>query len=143
MPHHQLSAIGGMTAAAIYSGGNLPGLNAAPGATAVGSDVVFCSGPGRLASILPHQLLASGVGITFYDANVPVSGGPLYSSGHIPLAFIPANLGLSTYASGVVIPANLNNIAIGMPFRYGLCVNSRSGQPGFTVSWSMNNIQSS
>ena len=138
MPRHQLKSDAGTRASAIYSGANAPGLTCAPGAVAVGSDVLLFSGAGRLSTVVMHQVLASGVAINFYDAVAPISGGPLYTSGHIPMAFIPGNLGLGTFASGTAIPTSPSPGAFifNTPFTKGLCVNSRSGQPGFTVTFS-------
>lgn len=136
MPKHQLTTQGGTRTAAIYSGGNTPGLGAAPGAVAVGSDVLLFSGRGLLATVTPHIPLTSGVSINFYDAVAPVSGGPLYASGHIPLFSVTGNAN-QTSASGMgLFPLMASKIDIGMPFSQGLCVNSRSGQVGFTVTFS-------
>ena len=129
-------SIGGLKSAAIFSGQVAPALTAASGAVAVGSDVLFQSGPGRLWAIIPHGpgvLALSGVGANFYDAPAPVSGGPIPASGHIPLGGIPGPFG----ASGLLTSPN-NPIAYpgGVPFKQGLCYNSRSGQVGVTVVWS-------
>jgi len=134
VPKHNLTAQGGTRAAAIYSGANAPGLTAAPNAVAVGSDVLFWSGAGRLAEVVLHGQQAAGTGITFYDAAAPISGGPIYTSGHVPLAFIAGNTGQAVVSGQPTLAGGV--IPIGMPFRYGLCVNSRSGQIGYTVSWS-------
>lgn len=135
MPKHQLQSTGGSQAAAIYSGANAPGLGGATNAVAVGSDVLFHSGAGRLATISLHRVnTADAVNITFYDAVAPVSGGPLASSGHIHLGTIPATLAISPASGQLMVPSV--QIPIGMPFRQGLCVNSRSGQPGFTITFS-------
>src|SRR5690349_10676039 len=128
-PHYEVQ--GSFKSAAIFSGQVAPGLNAAPGAVAVGSDVLLQSGQGRLWAVIPHQtvLSLSGVAITLYDAAAPVSGGPLYTSGHIPLGGFGAPGGLSgqvTLANGII------NFVGGVPFSSGLCVNSRSGQVGAT-----------
>lgn len=137
MPRHQLQTGMGTVAAALFSGAVAPGLAAAPGAVAVGSDVLFFSGGGRLAAVIPHQAVftLSGVGVSFYDSSVPVSGGPIPASGHIPLGGITAGAGQSL--SGAVTPAN-TPIPIGTPFQSGLCYNSRSGQTGITVVWTPN-----
>ena len=137
---------GGFYSASVYSGAVAPGLNCAPGAAAVGSDICFASGPGRLDTVvLWVDKAASGqqVGLTFYDAAAPVSGGPIYASGHRILANIPSFMpqvvgaGLAV-ASGVesnFYPAFGTTISIDSVFQSGLCFNSRSGQPGFTVTW--------
>lgn len=125
---------GGGQAASFYSGAVAPGLTCAPGSVATGSDVLIFSGAGRLKSVTPHQQI-SGVAITFYDGAAAVSGGPLYTSGHKPLGVVPAN----TFGGGpgeTIFGAGPTTYGFGEPpFQSGLIFNSRSGQPGFTVTW--------
>lgn len=122
---------GGDQAASIYSGQVAPVLTGAPGAVATGADILLYSGAGRLKDILVHQGALSGVAIMFYDAAVVTSGGPFALSGHKHIGIIPASP--PTGASGSFVAAG--TYAFDFPFSSGLCVNSRSGQPGFTVTW--------
>ena len=140
-----LQSVGGDRAATFYSGAVAPGLTAAPGAVAVGSDVLIFSGAGRLKTILQHQVLQSGGEVVFYDAGAPVSGGPIYASGHKIVGRIEPTWSLA--ATAATVPASgvgagffLTNQksllqVMDLPFQSGLCFNSRSGQPGFSVSW--------
>lgn len=124
---------GGQRSASIYSGQVAPVLVGVPGGVAVGSDVMIASGRGRLCQIVPHQsfLSLSGVQVNFYDSDSPISGGPIPTSGHDLVGSIAAGWGVSGQFTPAGYPININ-----MPYQSGLCVNSRSGQPGFTVSWS-------
>lgn len=122
----------GFQAASIYSGQVAPVLTGAPGAVANGSDVLLFSGQGRVSHIIPHAsfLTLSGVQVNLYDASAPISGGPLATFGHIPLGGLAAGWGVSGQISPAGTPVVLNT-----PFSSGLCINSRSGQPGVTVVW--------
>ena len=133
MPRHQLQTVGGTRNGAIFSGQVLPNVSGSAGAVAVGSDVLFWSGAGRLTAVIPHQtvLTLSGVNAMFYDAGIPVSGGPIPASGHIPIGGLGVGAGVSGQDSPAGIP-----IFLGISFASGLCYNSRSGQTGITVSWS-------
>lgn len=138
---------GGFNSATIYSGSATPALTAAPGAVAVGSDVLLFSGTGRLDTVLVHQHTAAFVSgllpVVFYDAHAPVAGGPIYASGHKLLAYIPFIQNITTASffgtSGVVPNYAITwgtPVQVGAPFFSGLCCASiRSGQPGFTVTW--------
>ncbi len=134
-----LTVQGGFKTAAIFSGAVAPALTSAPGAVAVGSDVLFQSGQGRLWAVIPHQsyLAMSGVLAQFYDAAAPVSGGPIPASGHIPLGAAAAAYGVSGQLTPAGIPFSFPG---GIPFQSGLCYNSRSGQPGVTVIWSREDL---
>lgn len=121
----------GTKTGSIYSGQVAPALTGTSGGVAVGSDVLLQSGPGRLVGVLTHTtyLSLSGVAINFYDAAAPVSGGPVAASGHRPVGVVPGAYGVSGQVAGPIFqPFNI-------PFLNGLCVNSRSGQVGFTASW--------
>jgi hypothetical protein len=142
-PHKE--TFGGFNTGTFYSGAVAPAVLNAPGSFATGSDVMIASGPGRLDSILLHQHTAQSgavLPIVFYDAAAPVSGGPIPSSGHKLLAFTPFLTQLvsgnfsSSGAFGPTIPAFGVPVTIAVPFGSGLCFNSRSGQPGFSVAWS-------
>jgi hypothetical protein len=124
-------SFGGGQAATLYSGMAAPALTGAPGAVAGGADVLIFSGAGRLKDVMPHVQL-SGIQITFYDSAVPTSGGPFAASGHKIIAVVPAN----TWAPpGGVFGVGPIQYGFDMPFQSGLCVASKSGQPGLTVSW--------
>jgi hypothetical protein len=135
----QKNTIGGFITASIYSGATAPGLTGAYGAVAVGSDVLLFSGQGRLDLVMTHQATQSGLAVVFYDAGAPVSGGPLYTSGHRVVGVIPpVNRSTGGAVSGQTNPVDAAPgvpIPVSIPFFSGLCVNSRSGQPGFSVSW--------
>ena len=137
---------GGWLSAAIYSGAAAPGLNATPtGTFAVGSDVMLWSGGGRLDAVVPHLgSLHSGtvLGIRFYDAAAPVSGGPLYSSGHKPVYDSPVYMAPLSGGAGILSSGNLpvvpdisDPFQVGQPFQNGLCFNCKSGQGGYTIYW--------
>ena len=124
---------GGGRCASIYSGNAVlsGALVAAYGAAGTGYDVVLYSGPGRLKTIQPHVQI-SGVAIAFYDAAAVASGGPFAASGVKILGTIPANtwaLPGGVFATGPAV------YQFDMPFQSGLAVALKSGQPGFTVSW--------
>ncbi len=136
----QATIRGGSLAATVYSGnfalGGSGGLTGAPGAVAVGGDVQLWSGAGRLNSILIHNVIQSGLQVVFYDTSTVTSGGPFPSSGHRFLGIIPA----ITYGAGVAsgntfIVNDGKPINVDIPFQSGLAFNSRSGQTGFTVTW--------
>jgi hypothetical protein len=139
MPKHQLESFGGTLNAAIYSGQVAPVLNGAtatnPAAFATGSDVCLWSGPGRLMKVVPHQTqyALSGVQLNLYDSNTPVSGGPLSASGQALIGALNAGVVGNIFSGGLVlagVPINFD-----MPFKNGLSLNSRSGQVGYTFSW--------
>lgn len=125
------TTMGGYKTAAIYSGQVAPALTGVTGGVANGSDVLIWSGQGRLDSVVLHQFFNSGTVLTFYDGIPAISGGPLAASGHIPLFAFPGNGIVQSGTMGVGWGA----IPVGTPFFKGLCVNSRSGQPGFTVTF--------
>lgn len=97
------------------------------------SDQLIYSGQGRLDSVLPH-VQTSGVQVVFYDAAVATSGGPFAASGHNILGVLPANTWAGGPGGGVFgagpVPATFNT-----PFFSGLCVATKSGQPGFTATY--------
>ncbi len=139
MPRHQLQTFGGTMLMAVNSGQVAPvqtGLFSQGGAAAlVGSDIMFFSGAGRLGGAFLHQYATSGLPIIFYDAAAPVSGGPVATSGHKIIGILPA-----VFSGGTQTLPGTGGISIfGTPFTSGLCVNSRSGQNGFTVTWTPEN----
>ncbi len=128
---------GGGRAGAVFSGNAfLSGCGPAmPGAVGGGYDVLIMSGAGRLNSVIQHTQLASGFAVLFYDSAVPTSGGPFPASGHKIVGALPP-----TYAAGVVsgvIPIAFTgaSVNIDFPFQSGLCVALKSGQPGFSYSF--------
>lgn len=135
----QYETTGGFQTATIYSGQVAPSLTSAPGAVAVGSDVLLYSGAGRLNSVTTtaSYFTLSGVVINLYDAAAPVSGGPIAASGHKVLAVVISPH--TTAASGALVPAG-QVYSFSQPFTSGLCVNSRSGQMGVTVTWTPEQI---
>lgn len=118
MPQPTITTNGGVRTFAAFSG--------------TPTDTVIFSGAGRVNQILPHSVQASGLAVTFYDAAVVSSGGPFAASGHTPVGVIPATL---SPASGSAFTFNGTPIPVDMPFRSGLCVALKSGQTGFTVSY--------
>lgn len=136
MPKHHLVTEGGTIASAIYSGQTSPVVCGPTPVATAGPDVCLWSGPGRLATINLHVLQGSGTQINFYDSNIPISGGFIPASGHVPIAVVPSLL-IGAALSGQPAPQNpsLGYTDWQTPFRLGLCVNSRSGQPGFTVTF--------
>lgn len=135
MPDPLYQTAGGFEAMSVWSGQVAPTVSySGTGAFAVGSDVMFQSGPGRLHAVIPHQsvLSLSGVQANFYDGAAPVSGGPVPASGHIFLGALPGGAGVSGQLTAGGTPFVFVG---GVPFASGLCYNSRSGQPGITVVW--------
>jgi len=142
----QKNTWGGFMTATIYSGAVAPSLAGAYNAVAGGADVLLFSGAGRLDSITLNPPTASGLllAVVLYDSAVPTSGGPFASSGHKTVGYLPPIVSLvSGYSpvSGNTGAAGLNDLLVGvprsvsLPFMSGLCVACKSGQPGFTVSW--------
>lgn len=132
---------GGLQAMSIYSG-MASGVSLAAAvanagnAVAVGADVLLVSGAGKIKDVILHQQQLSGLGITFYDAGIVASGGPFVSSGTKVVAIIPAGTTFITTASGLYQPlGNSQVFNFDKPFQSGLCVNLKSGQPGFTVDF--------
>ena len=120
MPRHQLQTTGGTKNWAIYSG------------SAALNDQLVVSGTGRLASVTLHQsvLAMSGVGLQIYDSNIATSGGPFAASGHK----IFANPLTPQGVSGQHLPAGVP-FPVGTYYETGICVATRSGQPGVTLSY--------
>jgi len=103
--------------------------------TAAGNDVAITSGAGRLHDVLQHVQMISGQSVLIYDGAVATSGGPFSASGHKVLAVIP-----STYRGGAVSGVaatewDARPIVIDRPFYSGLIAATRSGTPGFSVSF--------
>ncbi len=126
---------GGGRIASLYSGAVAPTLTSAPGSVAGGSDVLFFSGAGRLNAVIIQSSIApslSGVGLQFYDSAVPTSGGPFSSSGH-KLLFNALLAYGNSGQQGAFGPFGVINVDA--PFQSGLCYNSKSGQPAFSVAY--------
>jgi hypothetical protein len=134
--------LGGAQRACVFSGmpsGAYAG-GVAPQAGAYlisGADAVIYSGPGRIKDIMLHTQMISGLPIYFYDANTVVSGGPFAASGHCIVAIGPATWSPAAAASGAgatsITPYTGAPYSFDIPFNNGLCVDVKSGQPGFTV----------
>lgn len=97
----------------------------------IAGDVAITSGLGRLHSILPHNNSVSGQPVYCYDSAIAVSGGPVVASGHKIIGGIPAAPPLGV--SGTFNAPALTPTFFYAPFSSGLCLSSRSGQPGVTV----------
>ncbi len=133
MPRHTLTTVGGTQTGSILSGAVAPTTTGTVGAFATGSDVMFFSGNGRLDGGFLHQQVNSGVAVVFYDGAAPVSGGPISASGHKVIGVL---LGGGPQVSGFASQfPGAGLVQFGVPFTSGLCVNSRSGQPGFTITF--------
>lgn len=105
---------------------------------AVGADAVIVTGGGRLDKAFFHGgnvLGLSGLPVVFYDSAVPVSGGPIVASGHKIVGVL--SFPLQTLASGNAFYGG-SPVDIGVVFSSGLCHSSRSGQIGFTASYTPN-----
>ena len=103
------NARGGYKLNSIYSGQVAPLVaRSGPGMSFAGSDVQLQAGNGRLNAIIPHQtyLTLSGLNINLYDAALPVSGGPVVASGHIPLGGLPTGFG--AWMSSMLAPVALH-----------------------------------
>lgn len=143
----QKNTFGGFKSATIFSGQVAPSLlSCQSGTFAVGSDIMFQSGAGRLDYIMTLASVQSGLPITFYDAPAPVSGGPIPASGHRVVGTFPGtfNVNGGVVASGLLdgtLPAAGVPMQCSMVFLNGLCCNSRSGQPGFTINWTSEELR--
>lgn len=103
-----------------------------------GGDANIFVGGGRLDLGFQHGatvLALSGQAITFYDSAVAVSGGPLAASGHKVVGVLGFNQPQPAASGDVYQGGNVQNL--GFVFTSGLCHNSRSGQLGFTVSYTI------
>jgi hypothetical protein len=100
----------------------------------VGPDILIASGAGRLdaAFFLDSALVSlSGQPVTFYDG-APVSGGPLAASSHKVLGVLAPQADTGT--SGAALRGG-KIVNFGFVFSSGLVHSTRSGQPGFSVSF--------
>lgn len=104
----------------------------------VGPDVNIWVGGGRLDASFFHDsalLALSGQAVVFYDSAVAVSGGPLSTSGHkIVGVLAPTGFQADTSVSGAALRGGIV-INHGFPFTSGLCVTTRSGQAGFSATF--------
>lgn len=111
--------------------------------TAAGNDVLIQSGAGRLNQILQHTQMTSGQTVYFYDAAIATSGGPFAASGHTIVGIIPPTWQAATSAASGTLayptPWVGGVTQCDFPFRSGLCVATRSGTPGFSVSYTLEN----
>lgn len=129
---------GGELTACVWSGGLAPSTaGCTSGAVSSGNNVLIYAGAGRLHKILPHSIMTSGLGATFYDAAAPSASG-VSVSGQKFIAFIPPrSRGQLALGSGSVdtVVSWQDQIVVNMPFSSGLAVSCVSGAPGFTVSF--------
>lgn len=100
----------------------------------LGDSMIF-SGAGRLNSILQHTQMASGLAVVLYDGALATSGGPFGLSGHKVIGIVPPTWAGGVQGSGSTTVFTGQPVNVDMPFQSGLLVNLRSGQPGFTVSF--------
>jgi hypothetical protein len=71
----------------------------------------------------------------FYDSAVAVSGGPLATSGHKVVGVLAPTRELAlTGISGAALRGG-NVQQFGFVYTSGLCYSTRSGQAGFSVSY--------
>lgn len=101
-----------------------------------GGDACLWVGGGRLDAAFFHDsaiLALSGQPVTFYDAAVAVSGGG--GSGYKIVGQLSPGMWLNlTNASGAPLRGGEVR-SFGFVFTSGLCYASKSGQPGFSVSF--------
>jgi hypothetical protein len=137
---------GGFNCGTFYSGMVAPVLAAAnPGAVAFGADVLLYSGAGRFDLVFPLPISASGyqLNVLFYDSAAPTSGGPFPLSGHRIVGFIPAFIAATSGAPGFLgsgtfainAPTGPPAGPFAFPFQSGLCVALKSGQCGFSYTF--------
>ncbi len=131
---------GGERTACVWSGSLLTNasLTGCPtGAVTSGGHILLWTGAGRLNRVYAHDMLTSGLAVTFYDAAaISVSGVSV--SGQRFLGKIPArSRGTLAVASGSVdtVVSWDDILNFQMPFSSGLCVAAASGAPGFTASF--------
>lgn len=131
---------GGGRAVSIFSGALFSGtvITTPPGSVPVNNagDILLYSGGGRLNNLLQHVQMASGLAVTFYDAAVAVSGGPIPASGHKLIGIIPPTYPGGAAFSGILpVMYTGTPVNVDMPFQSGLCAHMASGSPGFTASF--------
>lgn len=102
-----------------------------------GGDANIWVGGGRIDAGFFHDsaiAIHSGQAVTFYDSAVAVSGGPLAASGHKVVAVLapPTNV-RADLSGGKFYGGEMRNF--GFTFSSGLCFTGRSGQPGWSISY--------
>lgn len=101
----------------------------------VGPDVLVHVGPGRLDAAFFHDsaiIALSGQPVVFYDASVAVSGGPL--TNNVVGVLAPSDEFAATGISGAALRGGqVRNF--GFTYLSGLCYSTRSGQAGFSASY--------
>ena len=107
--------------------------------TAAGNDVLIYSGAGRLNSILQHTQMQSGQTVYFYDSAIATSGGPFAASGHKIVGILPATWSQGAPGSGAINQQTGQPLNVDFPFQSGLVAATRSGTPGFSVSYTVEN----
>lgn len=136
---------GGMACASIFSGtanlsGVIPTCTTAFGVpdSAGGYDLKLVSGAGRLNSVLAFNSIQSGQTVTFYDGAVATSGGPFSASGHKIIGVMPSVFqqgGASGFNQQIIFTGQPFNVDF--PFTSGLIVAQKSGQGGFSVTYTV------
>ena len=103
-----------------------------------GGDAAIFVGAGRLDAAFFHpgaQLALSGQSVMFYDAASPYSGGPIPASGQTKVVGVLATVAASRpAASGDVFQGGVVQ-QFGFAFTSGLCFQGRSGQFGWSASY--------
>ncbi len=103
------------------------------------NDVLIFSGAGRLNTLLQITQLVSGQAVVFYDSAIATSGGPFAASGHKIVGIIPSTFPGGAWSGNLIVPWTGAPVIVGMPFQSGLCAATRSGTPGFTAGYSVEN----
>jgi hypothetical protein len=117
-----LATLGGLRTHTVFSG-------------AVGPDILITAGEGRLDAAFFHDsaiIALSGQPVIFYDSAVAVSGGPLATSGHKVVGVLAPKA--DTGISGAALRGG-DVKTYGFPFSSGLCYTTRSGQAGWSVTY--------
>ena len=107
---------------------------------AVGPDILIWSGAGRLDAgfVTDSTLLAlSGQAIVFYDG-AAISGGPTPGTHKVVGVLAPSDEQSATGISGAALRGGQVR-QFGFPFFSGLVHSTRSGQPGFSVTFTPRN----
>lgn len=126
-----------LASGALFSGTTQPAAGVGTVQLSNAGEMLLWSGAGRLNSIIPLAWMTSGLPVVFYDSAILISGGPLLTSGHCIVGRIPAVWEPSTAASGVGGIGSFTGQPLNMDVQFysGLCVNCKSGQPGWIATW--------
>lgn len=137
---------GGGRCITVFSGnailsGVLPAAGTATGNAANngGYDLLVWSGAGRLNSIMPLAQIQSGLPTLFYDSAVNTSGGPFAASGHKIVGQLPGTFAGGAWSGLGIVAWTGGPINVDLPFQSGLVIALKSGQAGFTCSFTPEN----